>query len=226
MSRRLARALNAEGAGNIARTASDIGARMVQLSTDYVFDGRAARPYLEDDPVAPLSVYGRTKAEGEELVLTSCSDSYIVRTAWLYGRHGNNFVHAMLKAMRERDAVRVVTDQHGSPTNAEDLATAIIGIVGSGLEKYGIYHYTNEGDTSWYDFAVAIRDEAREAGAQIRNCTVEPITTAQYPTKVTRPSNSVLCKDKIRSTFGLDVPLWRDSLRKYLRINYGKHDTK
>jgi dTDP-4-dehydrorhamnose reductase len=215
-----ARALNTEGAGNIARTACEIGARMVHISTDYVFDGRGVRPYRENDPVAPLSVYGRTKAEGEELVQAACSESYIVRTAWLYGKHGNNFVHKMLKLMGERDTVRVVADQRGSPTNAEDLAVAIMSMVGSGLDAYGVYHYTSEGDTSWYDFAVAIREEAREAGAPIRNCRIEPINTAQYPTKATRPMYSVLCKDKIRSIFRLDVPPWRDSLRRYLRMRF------
>ncbi len=219
----IARALNADGAGNIARTASEIGARMVHISTDYVFDGHGVRPYREDDPVAPLSVYGRTKAEGEVLVRAACSESYIVRSAWLYGKHGNNFVHTMLKLMGERDVVRVVSDQRGNPTNAEDLAAAIIGMVGSGLDAYGVYHYTNEGDPSRYDLAVAIRDEAMEAGVPIKNCRIEPISTDQYPTKAARPMYSVLCKDKIRSIFKLDASPWRDSLRRYLRMNYGNY---
>ena len=209
----LAWALNAKGAGNIARIAFDFGAKMVQISTDYVFDGHGSRPYREDDIPAPLSVYGRTKAEGEALVQAGCPNSYVLRTAWLYGKHGNNFVHTMLKTMKERTKVSVVADQRGSPTNAQDLAATIMGVIGSGLDRFGIYHFTNDGDVSWYDFAVAIRDEALEAGAPIGNCAIEPITTDQYPTRATRPMNSILSKDKIQSTFCLEVPDWRGSLR-------------
>jgi dTDP-4-dehydrorhamnose reductase len=213
----LARALNADGAGNIARVAEETGARMLHISTDYVFDGRGSRPYWESDPVSPMGVYGRSKAEGEVLVRAACASSYILRTAWLYGAHGNNFVHTMLALMAERGRVTVVADQRGSPTYAGDLAEAIFTIIQFGKSEYGIYHYTNEGETSWYDFAVAIRDEARQSGILERECDIAPITTDQYPTRAPRPAYSVLSKEKTRRVFGLEIPEWRASLRRYLQ---------
>ena len=212
----LARSLNAEGAGNLAIVANEHGARFIHISTDYVFDGSGSRPYIEEDPVAPIGVYGSTKAEGERFVRLNCESSYIVRTAWLYGKHGPNFVRTMLRLMAERERVSVVTDQRGSPTYAIDLADVIIAIVRSGNKGYGTYHFTDEGETSWYDFAVAIRDEALATGLLSRDCRVDPITSDQYPTKVKRPAYSVLSKDKIKKVFGLTIPTWRTSLRAYL----------
>lgn len=212
----LAETLNVAGPGNLAALAASIGAKMVHVSTDYVFDGSGSRPYREDDPVAPLGAYGRTKAAGERVVLDACPSSYIVRTAWLYGRHGPNFVATMLRLMAERPAIRVVADQFGTPTWARDLADAIVAMIARGGGDWGIYHYTNEGRTNWHSFAVAIRDEALALGLLEHCCEVEPITTTEYPTKARRPSYSLLSKDKIRTVMGIEPPAWRIALRRYL----------
>jgi dTDP-4-dehydrorhamnose reductase len=211
-----ARKINAEGAGNVARTARRLGAHIIHISTDYVFDGRLSRPYREDDPVQPICVYGATKAEGEILVLRECSESFILRTAWLYGRFRTNFVHTMLKLMRDRESVDVVCDQRGAPTWASDLARAIISVIRSGLQAHGIYHYTNAGETNWYEFARAIHDEARLAGLLLRDCVVNPITSDQYPTKAKRPAYSVLSLERIASVLGIKVPHWRESLKRFI----------
>jgi dTDP-4-dehydrorhamnose reductase len=212
----LCRRLNAYGAGNIASVAASIDAKMVQISTDYVFDGSARRPYLEDDPVNPIGTYGRTKAEGELLVLRNCPGSFIIRTAWLYGKHGGNFIYTMLKLMKDRESINVVADQRGSPTWASDLTDAIIRIIESESDKYGIYHYTDEGDISWFDFAVAIRGLAKSSGILTKNCAINPITTEEFPAKVRRPAYSVLSKKKIREVFGISVPDWLSSLRAFM----------
>jgi dTDP-4-dehydrorhamnose reductase len=218
----LARSINATGAGNIAAVAREAGARLVHMSTDYVFRGDGARPYLETDPVDPAGAYGRTKAEGESLVLAACPRSFVLRTAWLYGRHGPNFVSTMLNLMRERDSISVVSDQHGTPTWAFDLAQVILTIIKADPETYGMYHFTNAGQTTWYDFAVAIQNLGRECGLLDRVCEVKAITSDQYPAKVKRPAWSVLSKEKITKVFGIEPPEWKESLRKYLESNLNK----
>ena len=217
----LARSINATGAGNIATVAREAGARLIHMSTDYVFRGDGTRPYLETDPVDPAGAYGRTKAEGEALVMKTCPRSFMLRTAWLYGRHGPNFVHTMLKLMRERDTISVVADQHGTPTWALDLAQAILAIIEADSKEYGIYHYTNAGQTTWFEFAVAIQALGRELGLLDRVCEVKAITSDQYPAKVKRPAWSVLSKDKIAAVFGIKPPEWRESLRKFLESERG-----
>ncbi len=211
-----ARALNAEGPENLGRLARRIGARVLHISTDYVFDGSGSRPYREDDPVAPLGAYGRTKAEGEARLRAVAPESIIVRTAWLYGRHGPNFVATMLRLMREREELGVVADHVGSPTWARDLAKALVVILGAERAPEGIYHYTNEGVTSWHGFAQAIEAEARARGLLPRPCRVLPITTAAYPTKARRPAYSVLSKEKSKAVFGLAIPVWEESLARHL----------
>jgi dTDP-4-dehydrorhamnose reductase len=211
--------LNAEGPENLARLARSIGARMLHLSTDYVFDGKGARPYREDDPAAPVSVYGRSKAEGEARVRSVCAEHVILRTAWLYGLNGPNFVHTMLRLMRSRDRIGVVADQRGSPTWSSDLAAAILRIVTASSPSYGTYHFTDGGETTWYEFALAIRDLGLEAGVLERVCAVDPLTTAQYPTKARRPAYSVLSKDAIVRDYGVDIPDWRISLRRFIFEN-------
>jgi dTDP-4-dehydrorhamnose reductase len=211
--------LNAEGPENLARLARSIGARMLHLSTDYVFDGKGARPYREDDPAAPVSVYGRSKAEGEARVRSVCAEHVILRTAWLYGLNGPNFVHTMLRLMRSRDRIGVVADQRGSPTWSSDLAAAILRIVTASSPSYGTYHFTDGGETTWYEFALAIRDLGFEAGVLERVCAVDPLTTAQYPTKARRPAYSVLSKDAIVRDYGVDIPDWRISLRRFIFEN-------
>ncbi len=212
----LCRRLNVEGPANLARLASASGASMLHISTDYVFDGNARRPYFEDDPIDPTGVYGRTKAEGEEAVRASCERSVILRTAWLYGRDGPNFVFTMLRLMRQKDFIGVVADQRGTPTWAVDLAAAILTILGSEAPRCGVYHYTDGGETTWRDFALEIGRLALERGLLGRECRVDALDTAQYPTKAKRPAYSVLSKDKIAADYGVSVPDWRESLKTFI----------
>ncbi len=213
----LCTALNREGPRNIARVAERIGASLLHLSTDYVFGGDGSRPYVEADPIGPTGVYGRTKAEGESAALDACPRTVVLRTAWLYGKHGPNFVATMLRLMKERESIGVVADQRGSPTWARDLSSAIVAILRTAEPKYGIFHFTNEGETTWYDFALEIKRIGRAAGLLERDCTVNALTTAQYPTKAKRPAYSVLSKDKIKAAYGVEPPEWKDSLAKYFR---------
>jgi dTDP-4-dehydrorhamnose reductase len=208
--------LNAEGPENIAATASSAGAKFLQVSTDYVFDGSGSRPYLEDDAIAPIGAYGRSKAEGEARVRSACSEHVIVRTAWLYGKHGPNFVATMLKLMREKERIGVVADQRGTPTNAADLAAAIVSILRAPRTAFGTFHFTDLGETSWHGFALAIRRLGRERGILERDCAVDPLTTAQYPTRARRPAYSVLSKAKIIAAYGLEIPSWEESLSVFL----------
>ena len=212
----LARRINARGALNIAREAEELGARLVHISTDYVFDGKASSPYLEDDPIAPTGAYGRTKAEGEALVRSSCPRHFILRTAWLYGRHGKNFVYTMLKIMAEKGEVAVVADQRGSPTWTRDLAGAIVTIIQSGSEAYGTYHYTEPRG----DDLVRLRPGNPPPGPLPRhpcaNPTLRPLTSDEFPSKVKRPSYSVLSKDKIRKNLDIEPPAWQDSLENFI----------
>jgi len=210
----LARRLNADGPENIGRLASAIGARVVHVSTDYVFDGNGKSPYKETDPVNPASAYGRTKAEGEARLALACPDAVIVRTAWLYGKHGPNFVATMLRLMAEKDELGVVMDQRGSPTWAYDLAVALADLASAEDVPSGPYHFTNDGEASWYDFAVEIQRLGRELGILSRDCRVKPLTTAEYGSKTRRPAYSVLSKDRIKA-LGIPVPGWKESLRKY-----------
>jgi dTDP-4-dehydrorhamnose reductase len=212
-----AHAINAVGAGNLAALAQRLGARLIHLSTDYVFDGRGVRPYCETDPVCPVSAYGRTKAEGEQRVQDACAQVAILRTAWLYGRHGRNFVGTMLQAMRTRPVLTVVADQRGTPTRTTTLCDVITEIIARGTLTPGIYHVTDEGETSWYEFACAIRACAVALGRVPETCQVEPIVTAQYPTRACRPAYSVLSKRKIASWLGHDLPHWHPNLEAYLR---------
>ena len=212
----LAYALNAEGPANIARLADRLGADLIHLSTDYVFSGKGTSPYREDDPVDPQGVYGRTKAEGEKAVLANCPGTVVIRTAWLYGKHGNNFVRTMLRLMRDRAEVGVVRDQYGSPTWARDLAGAIASILAGVERKPGIFHYTDGGITNWHEFALEIYDRGRECGLLPHEVSVKPLTTDQYPTKVKRPAYSVLSKEKIERMYSLTIPDWRESLRLFL----------
>ncbi len=200
--------LNATAPSYLAAAVGRRGGWMVHVSTDYVFDGTAHTPYTEDLPTSPDSVYGRTKLAGEEAVMSSCDRVMVVRTAWLYSEFGNNFVKTMMRLGREREQLGVVFDQIGTPTYAGDLAEAIMTAVDKGIVP-GIYHYSNEGVTSWYDFTKAIH---RIAG--ITTCDVRPLHTAEYPAKANRPAYSVLDKTKIKSTYGIAVPHWEESLEK------------
>ena len=206
--RQLATALNTEAPAYLAAAIGKRGGWMIHISTDYVFNGTKHTPYVETDTPCPDSVYGSTKLAGEFGVQKFCSKSVIIRTAWLYSTFGNNFVKTMLRLGRDRDKLGVVFDQVGTPTYARDLAQAIMTIVEKGL-KPGIFNYSNEGVCSWYDFACAVH---RMAG--IDNCRVSPIHTEEYPTPATRPAFSVLDKTKIKTTYGIEIPQWEDSLRE------------
>ena len=187
------------------------GRRMVHVSTDYVFDGTSCRPYRENDAPNPVSVYGRTKLAGEAAVLNEAETAVIIRTAWVYSSFGKNFVKTMRRLGAERDSLGVVFDQVGTPTYAADLASAIVAMlpqIAPGMKD--VYHYSNEGVTSWYDFAVAIMEESG------LSCAVRPIESADYPTRAARPAFSVLNKAKIKKDFGLSIPHWRDGLKRCL----------
>jgi dTDP-4-dehydrorhamnose reductase len=199
----------------LAESCAAAGARLVHVSTDYVFDGRAHRPYRIDDATNPLSVYGRSKRDGEVAALRASSDALVVRTAWLYAAHGRNFMHTMIRLMRERDEVRVVADQIGTPTTARGLAQALwaLGVCGAS----GIHHWTDAGVASWYDFAVAIREEAAAAGLGTGRARVTPIRTEDYPTPAARPAMGVLSKDATWAVLGGAGAHWRDGLRETIR---------
>lgn len=207
----LASTLNTIAVGNLGQAAVKSGAKVIHISTDYVFSGQGYRPYEENDEPYPQSIYGRTKLEGEALLSSFCPESLIIRTAWLYSEYGKNFVKTMLSLAEKHPQINVVADQVGTPTYAGDLAQAIYAIVKSEGWNPGIYHFTNEGVASWYDFAKAIFEDA---GVEVK---VNPIPTKEYPTPAKRPHYSVLSKGKIKRTFGIEIPYWRDSLRKCLK---------
>lgn len=205
----VSRLVNASAPEILARFCKQNDARLIHISTDYVFEGNSNIPLKEDDLANPISVYGKTKLEGERRVLSILDNAYIVRTAWVYSVFGKNFVKTMLSLGKQRDQLNVVVDQLGSPTNARDLAKTILTIIENiegGNDHPGIYHYTNEGVLSWFDFATAI---FQVTGIP---CKVNPIPGTAYPTPAKRPVFSVLDKSKIKRTFNLQIPYWRDSL--------------
>ena len=201
-----ARLINAQAVENLGLA----GAKVIHISTDYVFSGTESTPYLESDAVAPQTAYGRTKLEGEQLLQAASPEAVIIRTAWLYSPYGNNFVKTMLRLGAERNELRVVFDQIGTPTYAEDLAAAIYAVIEAPEWHAGIYHFTDEGVCSWYDFTVEI---LRQAGIA---CKVTPIRSEEYAYKTPRPKYSVLDKTKIKRTFNIHIPEWQDSLAKCL----------
>jgi len=213
------RLLNTEGAGNISKAAGKTGARLIHISTDYVFNGKGNRPYTEEDATDPIGVYGLTKRDGEVKVLENSAKSYIIRTAWLYGKYGGNFVHTMLRLMKEKGEVKVVNDQKGSPTWTRDLSETIITllrIADSKAISYGIYHYTNEGEITWFDFAKEIYMQARALNLLTKDCKITPCTSDDFPAKVKRPQYSALDKTKIKNTMEIAIPQWNISLEKFL----------
>jgi dTDP-4-dehydrorhamnose reductase len=214
--RELCRKLNTDGPGNIAALAAVIGAKILHISTDYVFGGKGSRPFVEADPISPVGVYASTKAEGEVRVRKACAEHLILRTAWLYGAHGPNFVYTMLRLMATKEKVSVVGDQLGTPTWARDLSDAIVSILSQPKPVFGTFHYTNLGETNWYEFALEIQRLAIELGILSRRCPVDRLTTDQYPSKAVRPPYSVLSKEKIRISYNLDIPEWKASLEAFL----------
>jgi dTDP-4-dehydrorhamnose reductase len=201
-----ARKVNKDGAANLAKLCAQYQSTLIHVSTDFVFEGASPYPLVETDAANPINVYGLTKLEGEHAVAELLSQHYIIRTSWLYSEFGNNFVKTMLRLGAEKDELKIIADQVGTPTYAIDLAACIMAIIQSDKQQYGIYHYSNEGVTSWYDFAKGIFDIA---GYTLN---VLPIRTHEYPTKAVRPPYSVMDKAKIKKTFGIAIPYWRDSL--------------
>lgn len=199
--------INTDAVKNIAEVAADYGVKVIHVSTDYVFDGTAHAPYKESDKVNPISTYGTTKRKGEMVLLSMSPDAVIIRTAWLYSPYGNNFVKTMIRLGSERPELGVVCDQIGTPTYALDLAEAIYTILTARQWVPGIYHFSDEGVCSWYDFTKAIH---RIAG--IKSCNVKPIATDDYPTLAARPPYSVLDKTRIKKTYGITIPHWEESL--------------
>lgn len=204
----LCQKLNAEAPAYLAHAIGQRGGWMIQISTDYVFDGTQHTPYTEDADTCPNSVYGKTKLVGELNVQKLCEKSMIIRTAWLYSTFGNNFVKTMIRLGKEKPELGVIFDQIGTPTYARDLAVAIMTAVNKGIVP-GVYHFSNEGVISWYDFTKAIH---RIAG--ITTCHVRPLHTAEYPTPAKRPHYSVLDKTKIKQTYGIEIPYWEESLKE------------
>ena len=209
-------ALNEIGAKNIAEVATAIGARLIHISTDYVFDGTSSSPLAEDAPTAPIGVYGASKLAGEVAIRELCATHFIVRTAWLYGKQGNNFVETMLRLMKEKEQIGVVADQIGSPTSVTDLVFLLVKIISQESTAFGTYHYSNDGETSWHGFAVEIQAQALAMGLLSKEIPVNPLSSDQYPTRAKRPAYSLLNKSKVTATFGVVVPDWQNSLKNYL----------
>lgn len=208
--------INAAAVKNLGLAAAEAGAGIIHVSTDYVFDGTSCRPYTEDMPTKPCSVYGKTKLKGEKNLLKACPNAIIIRTAWLYSPFGNNFVKTMIKLGSERESLNVIFDQVGTPTYAEDLADAILKAMDQTIDtdhdKGGVYHFSNEGVCSWYDFTIKIHEIAG-----IKTCKVNPIETKDYPTKAARPHYSVLNKTKIKQAFNITIPHWEASLKNCIK---------
>lgn len=208
----LCASINTDAVKNLALAADKNGAKIIHISTDYVFDGTNHRPYKEADKVNPISQYGTSKRKGETALLALSPEAIIIRTAWLYSSMGNNFVRTMLRLAENNKEIRVISDQIGTPTYARDLAVAILSILQSHQWVPGVYHYTNEGAASWYDFAKAI---FRIAGKSVK---VVPIPTEDYPTPAARPSYSILDKSRIKATYGIEIPHWEESLAECLPL--------
>jgi dTDP-4-dehydrorhamnose reductase len=206
--------INRDGAEYVAQAVAHCGGRLLHVSTDYVFDGSQERPYRETDTTKPKSVYGRSKLAGEHAVLAALPGAIVLRTAWVYGIRGRNFVKTMLRLAATGQALRVVDDQKGTPTAAADIAQAIAGL--TKCDTRGVFHYTAAGETTWFGFAVAILEEARQVGFTIRTQSVVPISTAEYPVAAARPAYSVLDTAKIQHCLDQPLPAWRDSLRTML----------
>ena len=206
--------INAIAVGQLAEICAKHNVLFIHFSTDYVFDGSGKNPYRETDPTAPINLYGESKLRGEQLALEANPSSVIIRSSWLYSSFGNNFVKTMLRLMKERETISVVDDQVGCPTNAEDLAMAVMTLIdrlpGTACRPPLIFNYANEGSTSWYGLALAIKEYTRS------HCKIIPVSTAQYPTAAKRPAYSVLDCSRIKETFGLTIPGWKESLYRTL----------
>lgn len=199
--------INANGVKNLALACKKTNTVLIHISTDFVFNGHSSKAYIETDPTNPINVYGDSKLKGENEIIKTHKNHFIIRTSWLYSEYGNNFMKTMLRLSKERDELSIVNDQIGTPTYTKDLAEVILKIINTNSKQFGIYHYSNEGETSWFEFSKAI------FGYLQKDIKLIPIKTDAYPTPATRPKFSVLDKTKIKKTFGIEIPHWRDSLK-------------
>ena len=208
----LAFLVNADSVGNLAKICSQHQSTFIHISTDYVFDGTSETPYTEEHSISPVNIYGASKLKGEDLALNNNASTVIIRTSWLYSSYGHNFVKTMLRLMTERPVLNVVNDQFGCPTYAADLAQVIINIIGKAGFPGGIVNYANDGITTWYDFAVAIKEYSKSS------CVLQAVPSSQFPTPAKRPKYSVLDTSKIRGLLDLEIPYWKDSLHSCLNL--------
>ncbi|OHD14660.1 MAG: dTDP-4-dehydrorhamnose reductase [Spirochaetes bacterium GWB1_36_13] len=208
--------VNGEGVFNLAKITGIKKAKLIHVSTDYVFNGEKKEAYLETDSTDPIGVYGTSKLAGEKNIQKLIHSFFIVRTAWLYGKNGNNFVSTMLRLFKEREEVKIVHDQFGSPTYTQDLASFILTIIQKDSRDYGIYHYTNEGKTTWYEFGKKIYELGKKAGLLEKEIKITPISTDEYPTKAKRPKNSYLSKEKAKKAFHIQISDWETALENFI----------
>lgn len=212
-------AVNRQGAANIAVLAAELDIPLIHISTDYVFNGTSSTPLPEDAPTDPSGVYGSSKLAGEEEIRKTCTKYYIIRTAWLYGQFGPNFVYTMIKLMNKMESLKVVNDQHGSPTWTRDIAGLIRIIINSDSGIYGTYHFSGEGECTWFDFAGEIYCLGRENGLITSDCTLVPCSSEEFPAPARRPAYSLLSKEKVKRTFLYSVPRWQDSISNFMKAD-------
>jgi len=212
----LAYKINRDGVENLAKLSSELDIPIIHISTDYVFDGSSSIPLAEDAATGPIGVYGKSKLAGEEVLQKNNNKFFIIRTAWLYGQFGPNFVYTMIKLMNKLDGIKVVDDQIGTPTWARDLTDLISTIIKSECNQYGIYHFSGEGQCSWFDFASEIYRLGRDHGVIDSLCEINPCNTDEFPTKAKRPAFSLLSKDKIKETFSFVIEDWKKSLQRFI----------
>ena len=210
-------AINRDGVRNIASLATSLDLPLIHFSTDYVFDGSSSLPLAENAPVGPVGVYGASKLAGEEEIRKICKKYFILRTAWLYGQYGPNFVYTMIKLMNKLDSLKVVEDQVGSPTWTRDLTGLIISVLKTGSDAFGTYHLSGEGQCSWHGFASEIYSIGKSSGLIESDCTLVPCTSDEFPSAAKRPAYSLMSKEKVRQVLGYDVPRWQDSLKSFMK---------
>ncbi len=210
-------AVNQQGPANIAILAAEMDIPLIHISTDYVFDGASSTPLSEDAPTDPSGVYGASKLAGEEEIRKICTKYFIIRTAWLYGQFGPNFVYTMIKLMNKQDSLKVVNDQFGSPTWTGDITELIRIIIILDSREYGTYHFSGEGECSWFDFAREIYRLGRENELITSNCTLVPCTSEEFPTPARRPVYSLLSKEKVKKYFSFNIPEWKDSIKLFIK---------
>lgn len=212
----LAFKINADGVLNIAKIASEKNAKLIHISTDYIFDGEKEGEYFEIDEPNPMGIYGMSKLKGEKNIIQTIQKYFIIRIAWLFGKNGNNFAFTMLNLFKERDELRVVSDQWGTPTFTKDLVDLLLKIIDDSSDNYGIYHFTNIGRTNWYNFAYEIYKTAKKYKLIEKDIVISPINTEDFPTKAKRPKNSLLSKEKTINTFGIKIQSWEEAVDDFI----------